>query len=59
MPVARPTSCAFGGADLGDLYITSASQGLSVDELASQPGAGGLFRVRPGVLGRASTPFAG
>ena len=59
MPVARPTSCAFGGADLGDLYITSARQGLSVDELASQPGAGGLFRVRPGVAGRPSTPFAG
>jgi len=25
MPVARPTSCAFGGPDLADLYITSAS----------------------------------
>lgn len=59
MPLARPTSCTFGGPDLGDLYITSARDGLSADELATQPAAGGLFRVRPGVVGRAATPFGG
>jgi sugar lactone lactonase YvrE len=59
MPVARPTSCAFGGPDLGDLYITSARSDLSAEELAAQPAAGGLFRVRPGTTGRPSTPFAG
>jgi len=58
-PVARPTSCAFGGADLGDLYITSARTGLSAAELVAQPAAGGLFRVRSGSAGRPSTPFAG
>ena len=59
MPVARPTSCTFGGPDLGDLYITSARSGLSADALVAQPAAGGLFRVRPGTTGRPSTPFAG
>lgn len=59
MPVARPTSCTFGGEDLGDLYITSARDGLSEAELANQPNAGGLFRVRPGVIGGSSRPFAG
>lgn len=59
MPVARPTSCAFGGADLQDLYITSARSGLLAGDLAAQPAAGGLFRVRPGVAGRPSASFSG
>ncbi len=59
LPAARVTSCAFGGNDLEDLYITTASIGLSATELAEQPHAGGLFRVRAGVRGVAATPFAG
>jgi len=59
LPVARVTSCVFGGEDLGDLYITSAWSGLSDDERASQPHAGGVFRCRPGVHGRPARRFAG
>jgi sugar lactone lactonase YvrE len=59
LPVARPTSCAFGGPDLADLYVTSASTGLSPSELVSQPLAGSLFVVRPGVRGLEATPFGG
>lgn len=59
LPVSRVTSCAFGGADLDDLYITSASTGLSEVEKKDQPLAGGLFAVRPGVRGREATPFGG
>ena len=59
VPTARPTSCAFGGADLDRLYISSASIGLDQDELAKQPSAGGLFVVSPGVRGIADVPFAG
>jgi xylono-1,5-lactonase len=59
MPVARPTSCAFGGADLDRLYITSASIGLDDDALAMQPNAGGLFMVNAGTHGVQDTPFAG
>lgn len=45
------TCCAFGGADLGTLFITTASQNLSAEQRAAQPGAGGLFACRPGVRG--------
>lgn len=51
MPVRRVTSCAFGGPDLDRLYITTASVGLSEEELAEQPLAGGLFMIEPGVKG--------
>jgi sugar lactone lactonase YvrE len=59
VPVARPTSCAFGGTELDRIYITSASIGLDEDALAMQPNAGGLFMVSPGVRGLADVPFAG
>jgi sugar lactone lactonase YvrE len=59
LPVARPTSCAFGGAELDRIYITSASIGLDEATLAMQPNAGGLFMVSPGARGLADIPFAG
>ena len=59
MPVAQPTSCAFGGPDLDELFVTSAWKGLSATERAAQPLAGSLFRVRPGVRGVAPVPFGG
>jgi D-xylonolactonase len=59
MPVSRPTSCAFGGADLDRLYITSASRDLDPDTLAMQPKAGGLFMLVPGVRGLPDLPFVG
>lgn len=43
LPVARPTSCAFGGKDMTTLFITSANIGLSENALAEQPNAGSLF----------------
>jgi sugar lactone lactonase YvrE len=51
LPVSRPTSCAFGGPNLEDLYITSARSGLDAETLEAQPLAGGLFRARVGVGG--------
>jgi sugar lactone lactonase YvrE len=60
LPNARlVTCCAFGGPDLGDLYITSMNYGLSAQELQEQPLAGALFRCRPGVQGRPPHRFAG
>lgn len=45
LPVQRPTSVTFGGAELTDLYITSASVGLSQKEIQLGFNAGDLFRV--------------
>lgn len=59
MPVQRPTSVAFGGPDLDELFVTSAARDLTEAEREGQPQAGGLFRVRPGVTGIAELPFAG
>ncbi|MET0554879.1 MAG: SMP-30/gluconolactonase/LRE family protein [Vicinamibacteria bacterium] len=59
LPVSHPTSCAFGGPDLQDLYVTSATVELTPAALSRQPYAGGLFRLRPGVAGRAGHRFAG
>ena len=58
-PVSQPTSCTFGGADLRDLYITSASIGLSPEERAKQPEAGNVLVVRMDVAGLPEHPFAG
>jgi sugar lactone lactonase YvrE len=59
MPATHPTKCAFGGPDLSDLYVTTASIELSAEGRKAQPHAGGLFRLRPGVRGRAPHRFGG
>lgn len=59
VPASRTTSCAFGGPDLGDLYITCAREGLDAAGLEREPHAGGLFVVRPGVRGVPAFTFAG
>lgn len=58
MPVDKPTAVAFGGPDFETLYITSASQNMTPDELAAQPLAGALFALKPGVRGLPEPRFA-
>jgi sugar lactone lactonase YvrE len=59
LPVSEVSCPVFGGDDLGDLYLTTAWQLLDEAQHAREPEAGGLFRVRPGITGRAATPYAG
>lgn len=59
LPVARVTSCNFGGRDLQDLYITTADFSLHDDGNPHEPKAGFVFRCRPGVTGLPSYKFAG
>ncbi len=53
LPTPLTTKPAFGGPDLLDLYVTSASIALSAEARAASPSAGALFRLRPGIRGRA------
>lgn len=51
------TSCAFGGPDSTELFITTARQGLTDPELAASPRAGALFVSDVGISGRGTTAF--
>ena len=57
LPASRVTSCCFGGPELKDLYITSAWQGMTEDQRAREPLAGGIFRSRPGVQGQPTREY--
>ncbi|MDW7658815.1 MAG: SMP-30/gluconolactonase/LRE family protein [Bacillota bacterium] len=58
-PVEQVSSCAFGGPDLGDLYVTTARNTLSEESLQRQPEAGALYRVRTDTSGFISDRFGG
>ncbi len=51
MPVPRPTSCCFGGADLTTLYVTSASINLTAAQLADAPQSGMVFAIETDIKG--------
>lgn len=55
LPVTKPTSLAFGGPGLSDLFVTTAYEGLSAAERAAEPLAGRLLRLHPGPVGLPST----
>lgn len=57
VPAHNVTSCAFGGKNLDELYITTARVDMSNDELEQYPLAGSIFKVKPGVKGVKSTFF--
>ena len=57
LPVARPTSVIFGGADLQTLYVTTATRSLTDEQLAAQPLAGAILALRVDVPGLPETEF--
>ena len=59
LPVPRPTSCTFGGERLDVLYVTSAAETLTAEQVAQAPLSGSLFAAYPGVRGLPETRFAG
>ena len=48
IPAKQVSSCCFAGEDLSDLVITTAAFNR---DLAEEPNAGNVFRVKPGVKG--------
>ena len=57
VPAALCTSCAFGGPEWDELYITTARVGRTEEQLVAEPAAGGLFRIRLSVRGVPTTLF--
>jgi sugar lactone lactonase YvrE len=57
VPVPLVTCCAFGGAGLKQLYITSARVSLNDEALRQAPLSGGLFVCEPGTAGIADVEF--
>jgi len=56
VPVKKPAMCAFGGARLDTLYVTSIRpEGC---DLSDQPLAGGVFALHPGVCGLPEPEFS-
>ena len=51
VPVSQPSCPAFGGKDLKTLYITTAREGLSAEQLAKEPMAGSVFAINVDVPG--------
>ncbi len=59
VPVPRPTRCAFAGADLDTLAVTSTSIGLTQAQLADAPLSGKVLLLDPGCRGLPTPMFAG
>jgi sugar lactone lactonase YvrE len=59
LPVPRPTSVCFGGPRMDQLFITTASDGLSEQQLAAAPLSGSLFVCEPGVKGLLDAEYNG
>ncbi len=56
LPVPLVTSCTFGGENLTDLFITTASAGLSQAELKKSVEAGDLFCLQTDIKGQPTGP---
>lgn len=51
VPAPNVTACAFGGEDMQTLFITTARQEMSADELAAYPLSGSVFQLKTDVRG--------
>ena len=59
LPTDHVTNCAFGGADMRTLFITTARFGLNAEQLDAQPLAGGLFAIGLDAPGVPASMFGG
>jgi len=59
LPATQPTMPCFGGPEMKTLFVTSASQNMDEETLASDPDNGGLLMVETDVTGHPVHPFGG
>jgi len=59
LPVPQVTSCTFGGADLNEIYITTAREHMSDEDIREAPLSGSLFKAILPFKGQPATKFAG
>jgi sugar lactone lactonase YvrE len=59
LPVPNVTSVAFGGLDRSTLFVTSARENISEDELDRHPLSGSVFTVATTTAGRPARVFTG
>ena len=57
VPAVETTSCAFAGAGLNRLYVTTATQGWSDEQRRADPAAGLVYRLETDATGRPAEPF--
>jgi sugar lactone lactonase YvrE len=57
IPAWNVTSCAFGGKNMDQLYVTSARTGMDEADLKEYPLTGGLFKVETNVVGMPTFQF--
>ncbi|MGE8383975.1 MAG: SMP-30/gluconolactonase/LRE family protein, partial [Pseudomonas putida] len=57
VPVKKPAMCAFGGANLDTLYVTSIRP--TGTDLSDQPLAGGVFALNPDTKGLEEPAYRG
>ena len=59
VPAAHTTAMEFGGPNRETLYITTAREGRSEEQLADEPLSGGVFAANPGVQGLPAFKYEG
>lgn len=59
IPAPQVTSVAFGGDDLGTLFVATARENLTDEQLDEHPQSGGIFAVPTSVTGIPVRSFAG
>ncbi|UOQ50780.1 SMP-30/gluconolactonase/LRE family protein [Hymenobacter cellulosivorans] len=59
VPAPHTTSCAFGGPGLTTLFITTARQDLTPEQLAQYPLSGNVFATEPGAVGVPANEYRG
>jgi sugar lactone lactonase YvrE len=57
VPALQSTSCAFAGAGLHRLYVSTATEGWSDEQRRDQPAAGLIYRFDTEATGRPADPF--